>query len=211
MGRRGSRSQSGAAHARRVDSAGAARGSRPRSLPPAPAPPPSPPMRAAFFDLDRGLLRPHRPWLAWRRAFRDPRPELSDRLRRGATELLAEHRRKGHFTVLLTAGPAAWGERAVQTLAADGVLLAPEGTDPASAHWRCAAVQSFCARYDFAPAVSYGYGAQAEDWLWLEILGYAAVIPPVRDLRRLARASAWAELDLNRGWTGAPGHSAPPL
>lgn len=154
-------------------------------------------MKAAFFDLDRGLLRPRRLWQAWSRAPRDPRLELAARLRPGAPDLLTAHRRQGHFTVLLTAGPAAWGQLAVQALAADGVVLAPEGSDPASAHWRCAAVSRFCARHDFATAVSHGYGAQAEDWLWLETLGFPAVIHPVRDLRRLARASAWAELNLD--------------
>jgi phosphoserine phosphatase len=153
-------------------------------------------MKAAFFDLDRGLLRPRRPWHRWQRAAQDPRLELAARLRPRAAELLAAHRRQGHFTVLLTSGPMAWGQLAVQALAADGIVLAPEGHDPTSAHWRCAAVRGFCVRYDFAAEACSGYGAQAEDWRWLETLGYPAVIHPVRDLRRLAQASGWAELDL---------------
>jgi phosphoserine phosphatase len=168
-------------------------------------------VKAAFFDLDRGLLRPRRPWHGWSRGLPDPRLELAARIRLGAPELLAAHRRQGHFTVLLTAGSAAWGQLAMQALAADGIVLAPEGSDPASAHWRCAAVSRFCARHDFAAAVSYGYGAQAEDWLWLETLGHPAVIHPVRDLRRLARTSAWAEFNLDGAPTGAPEGRAPPL
>ncbi len=153
-------------------------------------------MKAAFFDLDRGLLRPRRPWQGWSQAGRDPRKELAARLRRGAPGLLAEHRRQGHFIVLLTAGPATWGQLAQQALAADGLLLAPEHADSTSADWRREAVRGFCVRYDFVAAASYGYGAQAEDGRWLETLGTAAVVHPVRNLRRLARAAGWAELDL---------------
>jgi len=167
-------------------------------------------VKAAFFDLDRGLLR-GRPW--WQR-LRGCGPSPVEAaashlyLRRHAAALIAHHRQQRHFTVLLTSGPPALGQQAVRTLGADGVLLAPEGADPRSAHWRCRAVREFCSRYDFASALSAGYGAQAEDWLWLELLAQATVIHPVASLRRMARTVAWPEVDLDRRRWEPP---APPL
>jgi len=63
--------------------------------------------------------------------------------------------------------------------------------------WRAGVVTRFCSRYNFAAGASFGYGAQDDDWLWLETLGHPAVAHPSGDLRRSARESGWPILNLN--------------
>jgi len=46
--------------------------------------------------------------------------------------------------------------------------------------------------------MSYGYGSQEADWLWLETLGHPSVVRPAGKLRRHARRADWPVVNLDR-------------
>ena len=82
-------------------------------------------MRAAFFDLDRALLRSPA-FFGWRRL---PAVEEFRGRRRQARALIAAHHWRGHVVVLLTDGAAEWAEMAAAELDADGVLRCRDGDE----------------------------------------------------------------------------------
>ncbi len=132
----------------------------------------------------------------------------------GAADLMADHKRRGHDVVIVSASAEDIVEPIATTLGATHAmatrLAIEEGKYTGAVAFHCYgerkvhAIRELAAREGYPLEHCYAYSDSISDLPMLEAVGYPSVVNPGRGLRREATQRGWPALTFSRPRNGAP-------